>query len=679
MALHAQIENPCQQPDADDPSTVCGATAAVGQHCLAHLAPDARAAWLSSLSPGSNIDVRRVAFSADLLEELLNALHDERMTPVFGYADFREASFSGDIRFGSASFSVANFDDASFRGSVWFIGTHFSYSSFNGVSFSRNASFEGAHFDKHAGFRGASFGKYAVFKDAIFKQMAGFGDASFNNDTGFEGASFGGTANFGKATFSGNASFRETTFNGDAGFAGTSFKGNSHFNGASFKKKSWFKDVSFNDEADFEGASFDETTWFGDASFNGEARFDNTSFNGNAEFGGASFNDEAKFEAAAFNRDAWFADTSFSKGIAFEDASFSGNAWFGSTFISGQISFEYAILRGELTMVAVAKQVYLLGLRGDGRVDLWLRAAEVDLTDVVLAGTVSIRGLHQPIPGVDESALADETANVPPVRVMSMRALDASLVTLTDVDLSRCLFTGLRRADQIILDGQCVFANGPGGRRRVLAEEHHWRASQTGSRSLHSDGWRPLPQEDRGRVDVVGPARLEVLYRQLRKALEDAKNEPGAADFYYGEMEMRRAATPRRAERWLLALYWAVSGYGLRARRALAWLALLIILSIGGLTWFGFPQTATEQTANGAVVTQAGQQPITLSIRQADPVKPLPDRVEKATELTLNAVIFRSPDADLTTAGRYLNIATRILGPVLLGLSVLAIRNQVKR
>ncbi|MFZ1177322.1 MAG: hypothetical protein WAO15_13855, partial [Mycobacterium sp.] len=32
------------------------------------------------------------------------------------------------------------------------------------------------------------------------------------------------------------------------------------------------------------------------------------------------------------------------------------------------------------------------------------------------------------------------------------------------------------------------------------------------------------------------------IYRDLRKGLEEAKNEPGAADFYYGEMEMRRLA-----------------------------------------------------------------------------------------------------------------------------------------
>jgi hypothetical protein len=37
-----------------------------------------------------------------------------------------------------------------------------------------------------------------------------------------------------------------------------------------------------------------------------------------------------------------------------------------------------------------------------------------------------------------------------------------------------------------------------------------------------------------------GPEHVAPLYRALRKAQEDAKDEPGAADFYYGEMEMRR-------------------------------------------------------------------------------------------------------------------------------------------
>ncbi|WP_327249197.1 hypothetical protein [Streptomyces sp. NBC_01320] len=63
------------------------------------------------------------------------------------------------------------------------------------------------------------------------------------------------------------------------------------------------------------------------------------------------------------------------------------------------------------------------------------------------------------------------------------------------------------------------------------------------------------------------------MYRAIRKSYEDSRNEPGTADFYYGEIEMRRADTGTDwAERGLLNEYWAVSGYGLRATRALGWL-----------------------------------------------------------------------------------------------------------
>ncbi|MFD3682614.1 hypothetical protein [Streptomyces sp. NPDC058613] len=56
------------------------------------------------------------------------------------------------------------------------------------------------------------------------------------------------------------------------------------------------------------------------------------------------------------------------------------------------------------------------------------------------------------------------------------------------------------------------------------------------------------------------------MYRALRKAFEDSKNQPGAADFYYGETEMRRhdRTATSSAERGLLHAYWMVSGNGLR-------------------------------------------------------------------------------------------------------------------
>ena len=78
------------------------------------------------------------------------------------------------------------------------------------------------------------------------------------------------------------------------------------------------------------------------------------------------------------------------------------------------------------------------------------------------------------------------------------------------------------------------------------------------------------------------------MYRSLRKAREDSKDEPGAADFYYGEMEMRRLAAKRLSgERAILFAYKALSGYGIRASRALLALAASLLLFAGAFHLLG--------------------------------------------------------------------------------------------
>jgi hypothetical protein len=118
--------------------------------------------------------------------------------------------------------------------------------------------------------------------------------------------------------------------------------------------------------------------------------------------------------------------------------------------------------------------------------------------------------------------------------------------------------------------------------RLVLAEEHEWGATQGPSSGWCGDDIKRPPWLDEldRRLGVLDeseertelrPRRIAAIYRALRKGREDEKDEPGAADFYYGEMEMRRPDPTRtRAERAILWLYWLVSGYGLRATRALA-------------------------------------------------------------------------------------------------------------
>ena len=132
---------------------------------------------------------------------------------------------------------------------------------------------------------------------------------------------------------------------------------------------------------------------------------------------------------------------------------------------------------------------------------------------------------------------------------------------------------------------------------------------------------------------------------------------------------MRRAAAARLGEKILLWLYWACSGYALRANRALACLAVTIAATIMALTVWGSPATGTDLTGHGTLIGPAGPEPITLTIRRANPVKPTSARAEKATEITLNAVIFRGADTQITTVGRYLDLLARILGPLFLGLS----------
>ena len=197
-------------------------------------------------------------------------------------------------------------------------------------------------------------------------------------------------------------------------------------------------------------------------------------------------------------------------------------------------------------------------------------------------------------------------------------------------------------------------------RRQVIAEEHLWRAEND-------------PDPDWGGTAVDGPAwvleaddRLEseqiaAIYRGLRKAREDGKDAPGAADFYYGEMEMRRQsprgqedaagwASDRPAsavERWTLAGYWLLAGYGLRASRPLATLTLVLVLGAAVLAHCGFEGGTEHPALLFAIESSVG--------------------------------LLRPPDASLTNLGEVVQVTLRLLGPLLIGLTLLSFRGRVKR
>ncbi|MER5988833.1 pentapeptide repeat-containing protein [Streptomyces sp. NPDC001787] len=662
--------------------------------CLAHLADPDRDTYLAGLAPGTDIDHRGTPFTEPLLNALLAPLHDPTTHhPILGDARFESATFEGDARFESATFEGdARFWSATFEGDAWFKSATFAGDAgfwsatfagdarFGAVTFAGDARFESVTFAGDARFGAVTFAGDARFGAVTFTSRARFESATFAGDAWFWLVTFEGDAWFESATFAGGAEFRSATFEGDAGFGAAIFTGDAGFRSVTFEGDAGFESVTFEGDARFWSVTFAGDAWFESATFTGDAGFESATFTGDARFGLVTFAGDAGFESVTFAGDA-----------GFRLATFERAASLGPLVCAGRVRLSGAVFGGPVTLLLAVRRLECRRTRWSATAELRLRYATVDFAHAVFEYPLTIAAEASPLVLTDGEPLAEQSLDGAPdarVRMASLRGVDAAHLVLADVDLSRCLFTGTVHLDQLRLEGACPFGKVPSRtawrrwrpvrftERRTLAEEHHWRATQPAA----IPGWNMAVFS----AGSVGPAQLAPVYRALRKAFEDGKNDPGAADFYYGEMEMRRhdRASTTRAERGLLHGYWLLSGYGLRASRALGWLATAMFVTIILLMGFGLPNEDPKQEATGTVPPGGGT--VTFEIDKDDPQNPTGDRFsgrrfEKALNVTLNSVVFRSSGQDLTTAGTYIEMASRVTEPILLGLAVLAVRNRVKR
>jgi uncharacterized protein YjbI with pentapeptide repeats len=621
-------------PIPERPSGCPGVHVPGHSKCLAHLADPDRDTYLAGLTPGASIDHRGTPFTPSLLAALLHVLRNPTTGhPHLGPARFESATFEDDVRFDSATFQGdAGFDSATFQGNAEFY----------------SATFKGA----------------AWFESATFKFQGGFQAATFEGGAWFESATFEDAAWFESATFQSHAWFKSTTFKGEVGF----------------EADAGFESATFEDDVRFDSATFESYAGFNSVTFKGDVRFDSATFQADAEFGSATFQGDAGFGSATFQGNAEFYSAIFEKADSF-----------GPFVCAGQVNLSGAVFNDPVTMWIAARRLECRRSRWASTAEVRLRYATVDFAHSVFEYPLTIAAEADPFVLPDGTQVAEAPLTGGPstaVRMASLRGVDAAHLVLSDVDLSGCLFAGTVHLDQLRLEGTCSFDAVPSGtrwragrpvrftERCTLAEEQHWRARQPDA----VPGWNVAVFG----AGQVGPAQLAPVYRALRKAFEDGKNEPGAADFYYAEMEMRRhdRSGSTRAERGLLHGYWALSGYGLRASRALLWLAAAMFVTITLLMGFGLPKDDPEQTATGVVPAGGGR--VTFEIGKDDPRNPTGnrftgERFEKALNVTLNSVVFRSADQDLTTTGTYIEMTSRLTEPVLLGLAVLAVRNRVKR
>ena len=471
------------------------------------------------------------------------------------------------------------------------------------------------------------------------------------------------------------APFLGKTFDADVLFDRVDFIG-AEFDGAIFKGEVEFRDVTFANSACFQGTTFEKASCFQGASFNCRARFaydpdedaaprrQETTFTGwadfrhvgfrkGADFGGARFESRARFGGATFG-------TSEERALgSFDGARFASARSFGPMLGWGTVSLDRAIFESNVRIgisaptVTCRRTIFLSRTTLETRNALvWLDDAEFGLPSVVAGAKDPLieYDTEEPLDdgellgrvvSTSRDLLAIDRGAWRPL-VCSLQRANVGNLTLSEVDLTVCRFDGAHNLDGLRFEGVDfpLVLNIWGVGRRAVYEE------------------RKMPRGDPGRAE--GIART---YRALRKGREDNKDEPGAADFYYGEMEMRRRARREFGEsgsakrtswtEWLvLWAYKLVSGYGLRASRSLIFLTATIVGGALMLEAWGFK---SPQSFGDSVL---------FSLESA-------------------ASFFRGPTiihgSELDREGHAIQIGLRLLGPLFFGLALLALRGRVKR
>jgi uncharacterized protein YjbI with pentapeptide repeats len=485
-----------------------------------------------------------------------------------------------------------------------------------------------------------------------------FEDATFVDPVSFAEVRFG-SVNFRGATFKREARFDSARFDNPAEFACATFEGNASFKGAVFRCKPNFEHI--------ERASSDARDRPGEVSFRKWADFRDTIFQSGANFGGTRFEGRARFGGAIFGVSSVTAGDK--PLVSFAGARFEQARTFGPVLAFGRLSLDRATFEGPVRIAISARDVSGVTTQFMGRTTIELRWAAVDLEDAEFAQPSIVARASAPFeleaapedpdrPGdeprrvLGDAGLAPEDSDPDAAedrstpRLESVSRANVGNLTLSELDLRRARFVGAHNLDGLRFEG-AEFPPAPGAlstRRRVIREE--------------------LTRGDEGAPDAERIART---YRALRKGREDNKDEPGAADFYYGEMEMRRRARPQegdppgaaRTSGWewaILNVYRGVSGYGLRSSRALFWLLVTVLLFAWGLQAWGFDP---DQNFWKSLIF-SGESTSSL-FRAAELGKEGKEQIV------------------LTDLGRVLQMGLRLLGPLFFGLALLALRGRVKR
>jgi hypothetical protein len=359
------------------------------------------------------------------------------------------------------------------------------------------------------------------------------------------------SANYSHRKFAARCMFQHATFTQGAHFTRVTFMQDTYFSGVRFARDTDFRWARFTQAADFREATTTQAASFYEAIFMQDAAFSWARFKQTAYFTKATFAQDANFFQAVFTQAAYFSGTRFTRDADFTGATFTEAAnFFQATFthdadFSGATFTEDAHFN-EATFTTVA-----------------------DFSKAKFLGPAEFRATTYRNNGGSDPSLIFSLAHFE----------KPEAVEFADVDLGQALF--YRRDVSKVAFSNVTWRRRENGKWKVFEEvvnlDH--RGAEFGLRPGRDSA-------DERRYVVIAE-----LYQQLKRNYEERRDYWTAGDFHYGEMEMKRLASPQRnpALRWmhrnlgLVAWYKYASDYG--ESYVKPFLRLLLVLALFSLVF----------------------------------------------------------------------------------------------
>lgn len=415
-----------------------------------------------------------------------------------------------------------------------------------------------------------------------------------------------------------------------------------NFSGKKFKAICRFDEATFTRDANFNRTTFEQDAYLNSATFTQDADFREVKFTQNAYFYGATFTQNARFHHAIFTLGAYFNSVTFTQNAFFRRASFTQNAFFlEATFM---------------------QDAYFFQTKFHGTAD-WSDSKFLDQAEF------RHTEFNPKEPGT-------------PSAVFSLaRFFKPGEIVFEDVDLSRALFNNCDVS--AVWFKSVTWAERKGIRGLAVFEE-----------KILLDSKLSKKLEGYGKIDH---SAVEQIYHQLQKNYDTRLDYRKANDFHYGEMEMRRLASPTGGRllwlrHWwhrkfsLLALYRYASDYGNSYGWPGFWLIVTLLLAT---LLFPIPGLESKQPKPGnstsnTIVTYSGvwnmQDTWTNNLWTEGKFLKSGTFIKSGITALDMATFQRNPEyTPVYPQGHILGIIETLLTSSLFALFLLAIRRQFRR